>query len=57
LIPSPAANPKGSRETTPKRIVITPAVRAVTALTAGNARVLPSTSTPLVRMIGLRITM
>ena len=32
-------------------------VSAVTAATAGNERLLPSTSTPLDRMIGFRMTM
>ena len=33
LMPSPAANANGRRETIPKRIVMTPAASAVTALT------------------------
>ncbi len=57
LMPSPAANAKGSRVTSPNSTVITPAVSAVTAATCGNARLLPATSALLERMIGFRMTM
>ncbi|WP_460785091.1 hypothetical protein [Microbacterium tumbae] len=57
LIPRPAAKPNGSRVTTPNRIVMTPAVSAVAAPTAGNSSARPSTSVVVVRMIGFRITM
>src|SRR5690606_3890474 len=57
LRPSPAAKANGRRVTTPKRIVMTPAVRAVTAPSAAKSRVLPATSGCPDRMIGLRMTM
>ena len=53
----PAAKANGSRVTRPKMIVMTPAVRAVTAPTAPKSSTLPSTSGFPLRMIGLRITM
>ena len=57
LMPRPAANPNGRRVTSPNRIVMTPAVRAVTAPTAPNARVLPAMSSLPDRMIGFSTTM
>src|SRR5690606_13512335 len=57
LIPSPAANANGSRETSPNRMGITPEVSAVTAATWVNPSELPSTSGLPLRMIGFRMTM
>ena len=56
LMPRPAASANGYRPTTPMRIVITPAISAVTAATEVNGRVFPLMSAPD-RMIGLSTTM
>ena len=57
LIPRPAAKPNGSRVMSPNRIVMTPAVSAVTAPTAPKARVFPAMSSLPDRMIGFSTTM
>ena len=57
LMPSPAAKANGNRATTPNRIVITPAVSAVTADTWANCNWLPATSRGPARMIGLSTMM
>ena len=57
LIPSPAAKANGSRATTPNRMVIRPAVSAVTEETCANCNSLPATSGRPDRMIGLSTTM
>ena len=56
LIPSPAAKANGSRATTPNRMVIRPAVSAVTEETCANCNSLPATSGRPDRMIGLSTT-
>ena len=56
FIPRPAARPKGSRATTPKRIVMTPATSPVTAVSWAKSRLSPATSWEPPRMSGLRTT-
>lgn len=57
LMPRPAANANGSRDTMPNRIVMTPAASAVAALTWPKSRMFPAMSSLPERMIGLRMTM
>ena len=57
LIPSPAANANGSRATTPNRIVMTPATRAVTADTCANCSEFPATSVVPDKTMGFSTTM
>src|SRR5699024_299380 len=56
FIPSPAAKAKGNLATTPKRIVITPATRPVTAVSCAKSRLPPSTSAEPPRISGLSTT-
>ena len=56
LMPRPVASANGYFPTTPMRIVITPAISAVTAATEVNGRLFPLMSAPD-RMIGLSTTM
>src|SRR3546814_12455229 len=56
-MPRPAAKANGRRVTSPNRIVIAPAVRAVTAATAPKPSPSPATSAPPERLIGFRLTM
>src|SRR3546814_159999 len=55
-MPRPAAKANGRRVTSPNRIVIAPAVRAVTAATAPQPSPSRATSAPPGSMIGVRIT-
>ena len=57
FMPRPAARAKGSRATTPNRMVVTPATRPVTAVSCAELRLVPVTSADPPRMRGLRTTM
>ncbi len=57
LMPSPAANANGNRAITPNRMVMAPAVSAVTADTCANCNWLPATSFGPDRMIGFSTMM
>ena len=57
FMPRPAARAKGRRATTPKRMVMTPATRPVTAVSWAKSSELPTTSSDPPRMSGLSTTM
>ena len=57
LMPRPVANANGYRAMAPNAMVITPAVKAVTAAISTIDSWLPSTSTPEPRISGLRMMM